>query len=253
MTEFTADTFFNGQITVRQSVSGYRFSIDAVILANLAAIKPGDRILDMGTGCGIIPMIIAYRHPEIASIFGVDLQKDLAEIAGYNVRQNRMVDRITILHADFKMLTPGHTQGPVDLVIGNPPHYPPNSGRINPDTQRALARHEIAMTLADFMETARRMLGRGGRLLIIYPAERLVDLLNEMRWAGIEPQRLQLIYPRPGAEARLVVAEGIAGKRPAFKISPPLYIHDADGNYTPEIKVMFSPDRQPTTKSPAGG
>lgn len=245
MNGFTRDTFFNGRLRVMQPASGYRFSIDAVLLANLADVKPGDRILDMGTGCGIIPLVLAYRHPDISRIFGIEIQKELADTANSNILENRMEERISIIHADFKTLMPAQTGGPVDLVICNPPHYPQNSGRINPDDQRALARHEIAMTLDDLIAVSRRMLNRAGRLFMIYPSVRIVDMMTRMRQAGIEPKQLRLIHPRPGAEARLVLAEGIAGRRPGVKIGPPLCIHGNDGKYTPEIETMFSGSRIP--------
>ncbi len=240
MNEFTRDTFFNGRLHVTQSANGYRFSIDAVILASLSAIRPGDRIADIGTGCGIIPLILADRHADISHVYGIDIQEELAEIARHNVTRNAMDDRITILCRDMKKLTPDSTGGPVDLIVCNPPHYKSRSGRINPDSQRAIARHEIAMTLDDLMDAVRRMLTPGGRLSIIYPAERLVDLSVRMRAADVEPKTLRLIHPRPGTEARLVAMEGIRGKRPAVKIAPPLYIHDESGNYTPEVAAMLS-------------
>lgn len=239
MTEFTRDTFFNGCLHVRQSANGYRYSIDAVLLASLTAVRPGDRIADLGTGCGIIPLILMHRHPDIARIYGIEIQEELAEIARCNVTRNVMDDRIRILCRDLKTLAPADTSGPVDLIVSNPPHYKPRSGRINADSQRAIARHEIAMTIDDLMDAARRMLTPGGRLSLIYPAERLVDLSVRMREAGIEPKKLRLIHPGPGTGARLIVMEGIRGKRPAVKIAHPLYIHDESGNYTPEVAAML--------------
>lgn len=239
MTELTKDTFFNGRLIVNQSASGYRFSIDSVILANLAVVKRGQRVLDLGTGCGIIPLIMAWRNPDAGPIYGVEIQAELADTAAENVRQNRMESRITIRCTDMKTLAPEATDGPFDAVVCNPPHYKNNSGRINPDTQRAIARHEITVTLDDMAATAQRMLCRAGRLILIYPAERLVDLACAMRNAGIEPKRLRFIHSTAGTEAKRVFVEGIAGKRPGAKIAAPLNIYDAAGHYTPETAAMF--------------
>ena len=119
MTDLTTDTFFNGRIIVCQEQDGYRYSIDAVILAYHAGGGSGERVLDLGTGCGIIPMILAFRDPHIR-IYGIEVQASLAKLAMENVEANRMADRVTILTADMKLLRPEMTGGPVDLVVVNP-------------------------------------------------------------------------------------------------------------------------------------
>lgn len=240
MEKYTQDTLFNGRLTLRQPASGYRFSVDAVILGNLAACGPGQRVLDVGTGCGIIPMIMAYRNPDVGRIYGIDIQPEFADTAAENVRQNRMAARISIRCADVKTLSTADTDGPVDMVVCNPPHYKVFAGRVNPDTRRAIARHEIAMTLADLVTAAQRMLDKDGRLTAIYPAERLVDIATAMRNAGIEPAYFRFIHFTPGTEAQRVLVEGIAGKSAGgTRIGPPLYICDEAGAYTPEMAAMY--------------
>src|SRR5210317_2172391 len=120
MNFYTTDTFFNGKIRITQERAGYRFSIDAVLLANFAVPRSGDQVLELGTGCGIIPLILAYRQPQI-EIYGVEVQAELAELAVSNVRENQLHDRISVICADMKSLRPAMTAGPVDLVVCNPP------------------------------------------------------------------------------------------------------------------------------------
>ncbi len=237
----TTDAFFNGRITVKQNQTGYRFSIDAVLLAFYANPRPGDTIVDLGTGCGIIPLILAYRRPH-TTIFGIELQNELAEIASLNVKENAMNDRIKILLSDMKDLKSDMVNGPVDLVVSNPPFRIINSGRINPNSQRAVARHEIKSTLSDMVETARRLLSVSGRLVTIYPAERITDVLTHMRSAGVEPKFLRTIHSACGTEAKRILVEGIKGGRPGgIKIGPPLIIYRPNGAYTDEVGKMFEP------------
>ncbi|MFP4573301.1 MAG: tRNA1(Val) (adenine(37)-N6)-methyltransferase [Desulfobacterales bacterium] len=239
MNSLTHDTFFNGKISVKQPVNGYRFSIDAVLLGNLADIKPGERVLELGTGCGVIPLILCCRHPELCAVFGAEIQQELAQIAADNAAENKMDNKITILHKDIKKISPSDTNGHVEAVICNPPHFTEKSGRINPDSQRAVARHEIAMTLSDLTSAASRMLAPGGRLMVIYPCERLADLLAAMRQTGIEPKKLRMIHPAPQTPAQKVLAYGFKGKNPGLRIAPPLYIRSDPENYSKEVNAMF--------------
>jgi tRNA1Val (adenine37-N6)-methyltransferase len=240
MPESTSDSFFNGRIEIRQDRSGYRFSIDAVLLAYHARPRSGDRVLDLGTGCGIIPLILAFRYPDIA-IYGVEIQPEMSELADINVNNNRMQDRITILCRDMRELKSRMTAGPVDLVVCNPPYRKPQSGRLNPDQQRAVARHEIKATLPDLLMAARRMLRTGGKFTVIYPAERTVELFTQMHANGIEPKMLRMIHSSRETAAKLVLVEGAKGGRPGTSIAPPLFLYDENGEYTSEVLAMFEP------------
>lgn len=238
--EIKEDAFLNGRIRVVQECSGYRFSLDAVILAFYARPHKTDRILDLGTGCGIISLIMAYRQPDIF-VYGVEVQRRLAVIAEQNVSTNRMEDRIRILQMDMKALTEKMISGPVDLVVSNPPYRVPNSGRTNPDQQRAVARHEIKITLKEVVETARRMLKNKGRFLVIISAERLTDILTMLRLESMEPKRIVMIHSRAGSDAKMVLVEGVKMGRSGLTIRPPLYIYKGDGIYTESIEKMFLP------------
>ena len=240
MPQLTSDSFFNGRIQIRQDRTGYRFSIDAVLLAHHVRPRPGDRVLDLGTGCGIVPLILAFRHPDI-TIYGIEIQRELSDLGVLNVRNNRMLDRITILCQDMRKLKSTMIAGPVDLVVCNPPYRRSESGRLNPNHQRAVARHEIKATLPDVITAARRMLRTAGKFIAIYAAERAVEFFTQMHANGIEPKMLRSIHSSRDTAAKLVVVEGVKGGRPGTSIAPPLILYDEEGNYTPEVLHMFEP------------
>jgi tRNA1Val (adenine37-N6)-methyltransferase len=236
----TEDTFFNGRIRVFQHREGYRFSIDAVLLAAFSSPKPTDHIVDLGTGCGIIPLIIGSRHPE-TRIVGVEIQPDLARLACRNVEINGFQKRITIIQDDMRSLSIKAMSGPVDLVISNPPYRKGRSGRINPHSQRAAARHEILVTLPDVTAAMFRLLDISGRFAVIYPADRITDLLTHLRSAGLEPKRIQTVHSYIHDPARLVLVSGSKGGRPGAAVLEPLVIFQPDGSYSENVHVMFDP------------
>lgn len=238
MAPISHDTFFNGGLRIQQPTDGYRFSMDAVILARRTVPQTSDRILDLGTGCGIIPLIIAFLQ-KTGPIFGAEIQKDLAELARQNVDDNALAARITILNQDIRTLRPKLTDGPFDIVVCNPPHYHAASGRINPNSGRAIARHEIAMTLDDLTSVAARMLRQMGRLIIIYPARRLADAVVGMRAAGIEPKRLCMIHSKPGVPGMRILLEGVHKGRPGLTVAPPLILYNRDGTWSEEAQSLL--------------
>ena len=223
---------------MRQHRRGYRFSVDAVLLAHGAARRPAARVLDLGTGCGIVPLLLAARRPG-ARIWGVEIQDALARLAAENVRENGLEDRIEIRNMDMREIDRGLTGGSVDLAVANPPYRPAGSGRRCPDGERDVARHEIRIDLAGVIAAARRMLDPGGRFLIVYPAERSAELLDRMRGAGIEPKRFRPVYSRAGEPARLVLVEGRRGGNAGLRLEAPLFVREPDGAYSAETAAMF--------------
>ena len=236
----TTDTFFGGKLRINQEAAGYRFSIDAVLLAHHVRPRAGEKLLDLGTGCGIIPLILAYRNPEITAI-GIEIQHELADLAISNVNANHMRNRITVLHLDMRNLKPAMIDGPADVVVCNPPYRSPNSGRLNPDTQRAIARHELKVSLIDVLETAHRVLRTSGRFLTIYPAQRIAELLFQMHLAGIEPKFMRTIHSRLEEKAKLILVGGTKGAQTGMTIGPPLIIYAEEGRYSKEVRQMFEP------------
>jgi tRNA1Val (adenine37-N6)-methyltransferase len=238
MRQYTADTFFDGRIKVKQDKSGYRFSIDAVLLAAFVKIKPKSVVVDLGTGCGIIPLILAVRNPE-ARFFGVEIQKALAELAEKNIKDNLLEKQITIIRCDMQSITLERISGPVDLAVSNPPYRKALSGRVNPCLQRAVARHEIKINLKELLLTAERILRPSGKFFTIYPAERTIDLIAAMRKTGIEPKRIRSIHSARETEAKLLLIEGVKGGRSGVTFEKPLVIYKNEVDYTDEVEEMF--------------
>jgi tRNA1Val (adenine37-N6)-methyltransferase len=230
----TSSCFLNGKIQVAQPENGYRFSIDSVILAGFSNPPVGATVVDLGTGCGIIPLILAHRALNLRLI-GVELQPSLAAMASKNIKQNGLSDQISILCQDMSHLSKDTLGTTVDYVISNPPYYPVLSGRINPNPQKALARHELAVNLSKLVTIARKILHKGGRFILIYPSKRLTDVLLQMRKKGIEPKILHMIFSKQNESAKLVIIEGVRDGRPGIKEISSLIVYRLDGQYTPEM------------------
>jgi len=236
----THDFFFDGRLSIKQGRKGYRFSIDAVILASSLRPKRRERIVDLGTGCGIIPLLVAFRHPKTV-LFAVEIQEELAEMAELNVAENGFADTIRIIWGDMRSLRASSFGGPVDRVVSNPPFRRAASGRINPNSQRAIARHEIEVTLPELIQTASTLLRTAGQFLLIYPSERLVELIQQMRTNHLEPKTMRFIHSRQDSESKLVMLTGVKRAKPGLKVGAPITIYRPDGSYTEEVEQMFQP------------
>jgi len=239
MTQYTTDTLFDGRLLIYQRRHGYWFSIDAVLLAHYTRPRSGEILLDLGTGSGVIPLILAYRWADI-QIYGMEIQPELYRLAMANIRENNLENRITIVQHDLRESIHEAFPCPFDRVVCNPPYRKAQSGKVNPEPERAVARHEIAATITEVLQATRRMLKVGGRFVTIYPAERSVDLTGVMRSEGIEPKRIRPIHSKAASAAKLILVEGIHGGRPGSIIEAPLVIYEADGAYTTEVEEMFA-------------
>jgi len=236
----TTDTFFEGKLLVMQPKNGYRYSIDSILLAHHVKPKYRDKITDLGTGCAIIPLIVVFENMEKnISICGIEIRKIMAELADENVRENNMQRYITIVEGDFRKKEICASKGEADIVMTNPPYRKVGSGRMNPNYEKAVARHEIKASLQDISATASRLLRTGGKFVIIYPAPRTAELFSEMRKNNIEPKSLITIHSKKKSEAKLIIAEGIKGGGSAMKIESPLIIYNNDGSYTDEVEKIF--------------
>ena len=213
------DPFLDGRLQVIQSRAGYRFSVDALLLADFATIRKGDRVVDLGTGCGIIPLLL-LRSRGAAWVVGLEIQEALAFQASRNARLNGLHDRMPVVRGDLRR--PPLEHGSFHAVVCNPPYRRARSGRINPDRERAVARHEILASLDDILRSSRLLLRGKGRVSLVYPAERLTDLLARMRGIGLEPKRLQFVHPRVDAGAKLVLVEAAREGRPGVTVLPPI-------------------------------
>lgn len=239
MHEETLDEILNGLVRVFQRKRGYRFSIDAILLAHFVSLQSRSKVIDLGTGSGIVPLILAQRFPHTVWT-GLEIQADMAGLAQKNVQHNGLEERITIVHGDARKvnnLFPAHS---FDAVTCNPPYRKINSGRINPGEEKAIARHEIEGSLNDFLQAAKHLLKPGGKFFAIYPARRLVELVSLFRANSMEPKRMRLVYTNESSDAVFVLAEGRRGSREELKIEPALFIYDQDKKYTSRMNDIFS-------------
>lgn len=216
----TMDAFLDGRLKVIQSRTGYRFSVDAVLLAEFVTTRPGDVVVDFGAGCGVIPLVLLLSRP-VGFAVGIEIQAELADQAVRNAALNGLNDKMCVIRGDVRRLP--LKESSADVVLCNPPYRKKGSGRVNPDHQRAVARHEILLSLDDILHAARSLLRVKGRLAMIYPASRLVDIMVRMRGFGLEPKRLRVLYPGTTSESKLVLIEASLGGRGGLKIMPPLF------------------------------
>lgn len=234
----TLDTVFQGRLKIIQPEKGYRFSIDAVLLVGLTRIRQRDRVVDLGTGCGVIPLLLAYQHA-IDHITGVEIQESLVSIARRNVLINELSHLITIVQTDLKKMNAAMVGGSVDLVVSNPPYGKLRSGRLNPNAKKAIARHELLANVGDVVRAAAQLLPQKGRLALIYPARRLPNLLKEVCLNGFAPKRLTVIHSTLESEAKLVHLESIKGGGEELRLSKPFAIYRKDGEYADEMKAIY--------------
>lgn len=234
----TADSLFSGNLIVYQEKRGYRFSLDAVLLAGLSRIRPRDRIVDLGTGCGVVPLILAYRRPG-QSVVGIEIQPELAALAQKNVDTNGFSERIRILESDYRQVATHLQAESFDLVVSNPPYRRIDTGRINPDRQRAIARHELAGSVTDVFAAGKYLLTQGGRLAIIYPAARLSHLLVTAYQHDFSAKELTVIHSDTCGPGRLIHLECRKGGGEELKVAPPFFIYRADGTYTEAMQAIY--------------
>jgi tRNA1Val (adenine37-N6)-methyltransferase len=235
----TLDTLFEGKLKLFQGQSGYRFSLDALLLAHFMTCRHGEKIVDLGTGNGVIALILAYLHSSVL-ITGVETQRSMIDRASRNVRLNGFQERITITQADVANIQKTFSPESFAAVVCNPPYRRTTGGRISPNAERKIARHEIAAGLADFLRAGAHLLPMKGRIALVYPALRVIDLLQSMRNAHLEPKRLRMVHSFADAKAALVLTEGVKGGRSGIEVLAPLIIYQQGKQYTAEIETMLA-------------
>ena len=239
--DYTEDTLFNGRIRCQQHRTGYRFSLDAVLLGNFIQPRPDDRILDLGCGCGIVSLILAYRRPSV-NITGLEIQPGLAALANKNVVLNNWQERIEIVQGDLREIRKYIDPGSFDWIVSNPPYRRPGSGRVNPVEEQALARHEHSADLRSVIKAANWAVKKSGRVVFIYPASRGAAVIFELKDAGLEPKKMLPIFSYPGCAASLLIIEAVKQGGEELIILPPFYVYDKrDGEYSPEMAGYYTP------------
>lgn len=233
----TLDDLQNGYYII-QKEKAFRFGVDAVLLSDFAGIKKTDKVLDMGTGTGIIPILLyAKKHPK--HITAIEIQRDMVEMAKRSVIYNKLEDYIDIVLMDLKRAPEILGKGKYSAIITNPPYLKKGSGIINPEIEQAWARFEINCTLSDVINSAYQLLMPKGRFYMIHRTDRLVDIICIMRHKGIEPKKMRFVHSSFDKKPHLILIEGIKGGKPELKFMEPLYIYDDKGNYSEEINAIY--------------
>lgn len=238
MAAYTVDTLFDPPLILCQPKTGYRFSLDPLILAAHTRPARKDRILDIGCGCGILCLILAGRYPDL-QITGIEIQETLAGLARENTLRNHMQDRVRILHQDVRTLTSETLPAPVDWVISNPPYKKRSTGRLNPDPGKARARHEITLDIDTLVHLAHKFLRPGGRLCLIFPASRTRDLTKALDLAGFGVQWMRPVYFRSPDTPQRVLVCAVKSGGGSHETLAPLYLYHPDGTPTTARLALF--------------
>lgn len=234
----TVDTLFQGKLSVIQRKTGYRFSLDALLLAHFVKVRRGERVIDLGTGNGVVALALASLHPSL-KVVGLEIQEEMVQRALRNVARNRMDQRVAIVQGDVRSMEQLFSPQSFDAAVCDPPYRGLTSGRINPDPERRVARHEIHGHLRDFLRAGSYVLRRSGRMALVYPATRTIELLQAMREEQLEPKRMRLVYSFEASEAALVLVEGVKGGASELKIMPSLVVYTKERRYTPEVRTIL--------------
>jgi tRNA1Val (adenine37-N6)-methyltransferase len=230
------DLNLNG-LKIIQDSNYFKFGIDSVLLSDFSKIKKHRTVVDFGTGNGIIPLLL-YGKYEGITIKGLELVKELYELALRNVTLNGLSGSIEIINGDIKDAAEIFGKGKIDYVVSNPP-YIKSDGLLNENEFKRIARHELACTVKDIVVQAHGILNESGTLYMIHRANRLADVLFEMRAGDLEPKILRFISKNETTPPGLFLVKGVKNARPDLIIQKPLYIYDANNKYTEEIEVIY--------------
>lgn len=223
-----------------QNPDGFCFGIDAVLLANFSKVKRGSKVVDLGTGTGIIPVLISGKS-RADKIIGVEIQEEVAEMATRSVKLNDLEDRVSILNEDLNNITSLIGKNTVDVVVSNPP-YMHSKGIINENDKKAISRHGIMCDLEDIFRVAKDILKPNGKLYMINRTLRLVDMMVYARNHNLEPKTMKFVHSKIGKAPKLVLVEFVKCAKPEVKVLEPLYIYKEDGSYTDQTLAIYSKD-----------
>ena len=225
-----------GRLIIRQPERGYRFSIDSVILAGFAAPYCRGAVLDLGTGCGVLLLLLSRLRPGFGSGTGVDLQGDLLDFARRNFRDNCLDGRLFAVPGDFRGEIPGVEPGSFDLVVSNPPYGRAGHGRRNPDPGKETARHEVTCALPELFAAASRFLSANGRFAFILPYPRREEVQLCAAKEGLRVELLRVVHPRDGAPPSRLLCCAVRGGSGPPRLLLPLFLHGGPGKYCPEVE-----------------
>ena len=232
-----------------QNKDGFCFGIDSVLLSDFAKeIKSGAKCVDLGTGTGILGILLCAKT-NLSQIYGIEIQKEVAEMARRSIKLNGLEDRFKIINIDIKEIVDKKSnvdnleKNSFDFVITNPPYKKISTGKTNENEKKLISRHEYKANLNDFIETASYLLKDKGTLFMVHRPERLADIIEKMRKEKIEPKQIRFVYPKINKEPNLILIKGVKNARAFLKIDKPLYVYDENGNYTQEILEIYQKNK----------
>ena len=221
-----------------QDPDRFCFGMDAVLLSGFASTKPGDKVLDMGTGTGIIPILMEAKT-EAAHLTGLEIQPESADMALRSVQLNELQDKISIVTGDIKEAKTIFPKASFHVITSNPPYMIGQHGLVNPHGEKAIARHEILCTLEDVIENAAALLVPGGHFYMVHRPFRLAEIITTLTKYRLEPKRMQLVYPYTDKEPNMVLIEAVRGGKSRMQVEKPLIVYEKPGVYTQEIYDVY--------------
>ena len=224
---------------IYQDTDMFCFSLDSILLANFVTINKNIKsIMDIGCGNAPIPLVLTTKTN--ASITGVEIQKDVYDLAVKSVKYNKCDSQIKVINDDINNLYKKYESDSFDVITCNPPYFKVNEKtKQNFSEYKKIARHELTLNLDDICKISRKLLKNNGVLALVYRPDRMIEIFDTMRKNNIEPKRVQFIYPKYGEACNLILVEGTKNGKPGIKILEPLIVHDKEGNYTEEVKRLF--------------
>jgi len=221
-----------------QDPNRFCFGMDAVLLSAFANIRKKERVLDIGTGTGIIPILMEARYGG-DNYVGIEIQEDVADMASRSIKYNNLEDKISIDNADVKDALKLYGSGFFDVITTNPPYMTVDKGLINPSDTKALSRHELSVKLEDIVSISSKLLKNKGRFYMIHRPARLVEIMNVMRKYNLEIKRIRMVHPYIDKEANMVLIEAMHDGKPFLKVENPLIVYEKSGEYTKEVMDIY--------------
>ena len=221
-----------------QKKDGFCFGMDAVLLSGFAAVKPGEKAIDLGTGTGIIPILLEAKY-EGEHYTGLEIQDEVAEMAARSVALNHLEEKVSIVKGDIKEASRLFGAASFDVVTSNPPYMNVAHGLKNPDLPKAIARHEVLCTLDDVAREAAKLLRPGGRFYMVHRPHRLIEIITALTKYKLEPKRMKMVHPFVDKEANMVLIEAVRGGKSMIKVEAPIVVYREPGVYTQEIYDIY--------------
>ncbi len=235
--ETIEDLQLNG-LQLIQKKKSFRFGMDSVLLAHFADIRPDDTVADLGTGNGVLPLLL-YGRSKGKRYFAIDIQTEAAELAKRNAVINNLENVITVIQSDVDATEGFIMPCSVDAAVCNPPYGRPDASLASPNIKKAIARNQNAETIDHLFTGAFRMLKGRGKLFLVYPVYQMLSVMKSLQLHHLEPKRFRLVYPYAEKPANLVLIEAVKDAKPMLHPMPPLIIYNRDGSLTNELKSVY--------------